>query len=331
VRPSPIKSTIDLDKEGVSHGHLKLPYSHDKSAWGAIMIPITVIKNGNGPTALLTGGNHGDEYEGPIALYDLARRLDPRAVSGRIILVPAVNFPAFEAGKRTSPIDRQNLNRSFPGAPEGSVTSKIADFFTRELLPSADIVLDFHSGGRTLDFLPFAAAHFLPDASQQKRCVDAVTAFNAPYSMMMRELDATGMYDTTAEEMGKTLVTTELRGGGTATASTVAIAKRGVCNILRHANILSGPIEIRDSIWLSMEDDKSFLRCEDGGLVEPHCDLGDAVKAGDPIVSVYPTHRCGLEPTIYYSAMDGILAGRHFPGLAKIGDNLAVIAKTIGR
>src|SRR4051812_15216910 len=70
---SPISPTVDFDRDGVQHGFLRLPYSRDDSAWGSVMIPICVIRNGTGQTALLTGGNHGDEYEGPLALYDLAR------------------------------------------------------------------------------------------------------------------------------------------------------------------------------------------------------------------------------------------------------------------
>ena len=66
---------------GVQHGFLRLPYSRDDSAWGSVMIPIAVVRGGTGPTALLTGGNHGDEYEGPLALFDLARTLDPATVS----------------------------------------------------------------------------------------------------------------------------------------------------------------------------------------------------------------------------------------------------------
>ena len=128
MRPSPVSPTIDLMAEGVNHGFLKLPYSRDDSAWGSVMIPITVVRNGEGPTALLTGGNHGDEYEGPIALFDLARLLKAEDVSGVVIIVPAMNYPAFLAGTRTSPIDKGNMNRSFPGAPDGTVTQKIADW-----------------------------------------------------------------------------------------------------------------------------------------------------------------------------------------------------------
>ena len=122
MKPSPVKSTIDFEQDGLQHGFLKLPHSHDESAYGSVMIPISIAKNGEGPTALLTGGNHGDEYEGPIALFDLAQTIDPRQIRGRVILVPAMNYPAFQAGKRTSPIDSGNMNRSFPGNPEGSIT-----------------------------------------------------------------------------------------------------------------------------------------------------------------------------------------------------------------
>src|SRR5690606_31366211 len=140
MRPSPVTPTVDFEKDGVQHGFLRLPYSRDDSAWGAVMIPITVVKNGAGPTALLTGANHGDEYEGPIALFELAQRLTAAEVSGPVIIVPAFNYPAFRAATRTSPIDRGNMNRSFPGRPDGTVTEKIADFFQRHLVPRADLV-----------------------------------------------------------------------------------------------------------------------------------------------------------------------------------------------
>src|SRR3954453_7302302 len=102
ARPSPVAPTVDFDRDGVQHGFLRLPYSRDDSAWGSVMIPIAVIRNGSGPTALLTGANHGDEDEGPLGVFDLARPLDPRQVTGTVIIVPAMNYPAFRAGTRTS-------------------------------------------------------------------------------------------------------------------------------------------------------------------------------------------------------------------------------------
>lgn len=324
--PSPVTPTIDLDKNGVQHGFLRLPYSRDESAWGSVMTPIAVIRNGEGPTALLTGGNHGDEYEGPIALFDLARTLDVGSVSGAVIIVPAMNYPAFRAGTRTSPIDKGNMNRSYPGRPDGTVTQKIADYFTRELLPRSDVVLDFHSGGKTLDFVPFAAAHILPDKAQEAKGFDAVKAFSAPWSMRMLEIDAVGMYDTTAEEMGKVFVTTELGGGGTARAQTVAIAKRGAMNVLRHAGIVSGEIEHRKTHWLDMPSGDCFAFAEDDGMIETMVDLGDAVKVGQVIARIHSIGRTGTAPAEIRAKLTGLLAARHFPGLVKPGDCVAVVA-----
>ncbi|MGO7465109.1 succinylglutamate desuccinylase/aspartoacylase family protein, partial [Rhizobium ruizarguesonis] len=94
----------------------------EDSDWGSVVVPITLIRKGKGPTALLTGGNHGDEYEGPIELFDLARKLKAEEVKGTVIIVPVMNYPAFQEGTRTSPIERGNMNRSFPGRPDGTVT-----------------------------------------------------------------------------------------------------------------------------------------------------------------------------------------------------------------
>jgi N-alpha-acetyl-L-2,4-diaminobutyrate deacetylase len=293
------------------------------------MIPIAVVRNGHGPTALLTGGNHGDEYEGPLALFDLANRLKPEMLTGRIIVVPAMNYPAFRAGTRTSPIDHGNLNRAFPGRPDGTVTEKIADYFQRVLLPLAGHVLDFHSGGRTLDFLPFAAAHELDDKAQEERCFAAVTAFGAPYSMRMREIDAAGMYDTAAESLGRVFVTTELGGGGTSTPATVAIARRGLDNFLVHAGILKGKVRPAETVWLDMPSGDCFVFSEDDGVIEPLAGLGDIVRRDQPVARVYPVGRTGSAPTEYRARMDGLLTARHFPGLVKTGDCIAVVARRL--
>ena len=323
---NPISATVDFSREGVQHGFLKLPYSRDDSAWGAVMIPVTVIARGDGPTALLTGGNHGDEYEGPVALSNLAQGLTAAEVSGRVIIIPFMNTPAFHAGRRTSPIDKGNLNRSFPGKPDGTVTEKIADYFTRTLLPLADIVLDIHSGGRTLDFLPFAACHVLPDKQLQARCESGMRAFNAPYSMRMLELDAGAMYDTAAESQGKVFVTTELGGGGSSTARSVAIAERGVRNLLVHAGIIQGEVQTVPSVMLDMPDGDCFIASEHDGLLEMCRDLGDNVDKGEVIARVYDATRSGVAPVEYRAARSGLLAARHFPGLVQCGDTLAVIA-----
>lgn len=327
MQASSMTLTVDLDADGVSHGYMRLPYSRDDSAWGSVMIPLTVAKNGDGPTALITGANHGDEYEGPLALVELAATIEAADLTGRVIIVPFMNQPAFAAGTRTSPIDAGNMNRAFPGRPDGTVTEKIADFFQRMLLPLADVVLDFHSGGKTLDFLPFAASHVLHDKEQEARCTAARDAFNAPYSMQMLEINSAGMYDGAVEMKGKTFVTTELGGAGTSTPETVAIARKGLRNLLIHAGILRGEMDLGPSQHLVQDDNDCFHFSPVGGMVEYHKALGDPVLANDLLARIWDSTQTGIKPLEIHSKMDGILAVRHTYGLIQPGDCLAVLAQ----
>ena len=328
---NPISATIDFERDGLQHGFLQIPHSRNDSAWGSIMLPITVAKNGDGPGAILTGANHGDEYEGPIALHDLANNIDIDKLRGRIIIIPMMNYPAFQAAARVSPIDQLNMNRVFPGQAPGSVTQLIADYFTATLLPMCDYVLDIHSGGKTLEFLPFAAYHELEDKTQQQACEAATLAFAAPYYLSLIEIDAGGMYDTQAETMGKVFVSTELGGGGTTTPHTAGVARRGVHNFLVHAGILDAEPLVLDtpSIKLDMQQDNAYVFSEHNGLLEPCVKLGDPVKTGDLIARVHATERTGSAPVEYIAKSDGIIMGRHFPSLIKIGDFMNVIARIV--
>ncbi len=330
IRNSPITPTIDFSQEGVQHGFLRLPYSRDDSAWGAIMIPLTVVRRGAGPTVLLTGGNHGDEYEGPVSLTKLARNLKASSVHGTVIIIPYMNYPAFVAGRRTSPIDHGNLNRLFPGRPDGTVTEKIADYVYRYLLPMADYVLDIHSGGKTLDFVPFAAIHLLDNKTQQAACEAAMIAFGAPYAMKILELDSVGMLDTAAENMGKVFVSTELGGGGSTTPSSIAITDAGVRRFLIHAGVLRGKVQpVKPPIMLDMPDGSCYTLCHHDGLLEMTKGLGDYVNMGETIANVYDISRTGGAAKVYKAGRDGILAARHYPGLIKSGDTIAVVASVV--
>ncbi|MGQ4879743.1 N(2)-acetyl-L-2,4-diaminobutanoate deacetylase DoeB [Billgrantia sp. LNSP4103-1] len=330
-RPSPISATVDFDAEGVQHGFLKLPISTDESAWGAVMIPVTVIKNGEGPTALLTGGNHGDEYEGITALLKLTSELRAEDVRGRVIIVPMMNMPAVMAGKRTSPMDGGNLNRSFPGDPDGSVTERIADYFTRVLVPLADVVLDLHSGGRTLDIIPFGASHVLENPEQQRQALEGAKAFGAPYAMMMFELDAAALFDTAVESQGKVFVATELGGGGTSTPASLALTERGVRNFLIHFGLIEGEVAMpaEPQVYLDMPDASCYVQSEHTGLLELTLALGDTVEKGQVIARVYDPTRSGASPVEYRASRDGILAARRFPALVNMGDTIAVIAEVV--
>ncbi|CAM4003051.1 N(2)-acetyl-L-2,4-diaminobutanoate deacetylase DoeB [Vreelandella rituensis] len=330
-RPSPISATVDFDADGVQHGFLKLPISTDESAWGAVMIPVTVVKNGDGPTALLTGGNHGDEYEGITALMKLSTTLKAEDVSGRVIIVPMMNTPAAMAGKRTSPMDGGNLNRSFPGDPNGGPTAQIADYFNRVMIPLADVVLDLHSGGRTLDILPFAASHVLDDKHQQQQALEGAKAFGAPYAMVMFELDAERLFDTACERQGKIFVATELGGVGTSTPQSIAITQRGIDNFLVYFGLTQGEVVMPDApqVYLDMPDASCYVQSEHSGLLELTVALGDRIEKGQVIAYVYDMTRSGTAPVAYYAERDGMLMARRGPALINMGDTLAVIAAIV--
>ena len=153
-----IYSEVDFTKDGKQSAFLRLPHSVHRSAYGWLPMPITCIQNGKGPTVLLVSGNHGDEYEGQVTLMKLTRRLQADDVKGRIIILSAANYPAAMAGTRTSPIDQGNLNRTFPGNPDGGPTAMIAHFIESVLLPMADVAIDLHSGGSSLMYIPSALA-----------------------------------------------------------------------------------------------------------------------------------------------------------------------------
>ncbi len=326
---SPISPTIPLDAPGVTHGFLHLPHSRDDSAYGAIMIPISVAVNGEGPTVLLTGGNHGDEYHGPLALTKLMNSIDISEVTGCIICVPYMNHPAFTGAARNSPIDGANLNRVFPGSPTGGVTEKIADYLTRELLPIADAVLDIHDGGKTLEFLPMAASHVMDNKEHEARNWEAALAFGAPFVTKLVELDMLGMWDAVVENSGTPFLSTEIAGGGTTRPSSTKITFDGIRNVLQHWGALAGEPPASESVVLDIPEDGAYLISEEEGLLEWLVELGDDVSVGQPVARIYNTVKLGAPPIDVVATIDGLIAMRHFPGLVKLGDAIALQARAV--
>jgi N2-acetyl-L-2,4-diaminobutanoate deacetylase len=326
AEPCRVSATIDLEADGKRFGALNVPHSSDESAWGALRVPLVVIQNGAGPTVLLTGGNHGDEYEGPIALIKLARSLEPDQIAGRVILLPALNLPAVLAGTRISPIDQVNMNRAFPGRWDGTLTAMIADYVSRRILPICDAVVDLHAGGKTLSFVPLCGMHALPDATALARTKAALLAFGAPISLIIEEFDVAGMLDTEVEQLGRPFLFTELGGGGAASAATVAIAERGILNVLRHFGVLEGAPEPAATRLMHSPDPSYFMVSDDRGLFELLVELGAEVEADQPIAQIHDIERPARPPAVYRAERSGLLIGRRWPGLTAPGDCLAVIA-----
>lgn len=323
--------TAALDKPGKHQGHIRIPHSANDSAWGHVMIPLVVI-NGTreGRTALVMGGTHGDEYEGPIAIRHLIDAVEPETTLGRMILVPYLNTPAFHATTRCSPIDDVNLNRAFPGDPSGTITQKIAAFVNHHLIPMADLVIDLHSGGKTLDFLPMAVSHILDDPEQDRLCAAAARAFGAPWTARLREIDDTGMLDGAAERAGKIFVTTELGGAGTATAQSAEIAISGLRRVLAHHAIYDFPAAMQPSRGLDLSDPSGFHFAAHGGLFHPRVSLGDTVERHQPLADIYNVDDLFTLRKSIHAARPGIVAARHVPGLIKPGDCAFVIGTDDG-
>ncbi len=329
---SKVSTDLDFEADGKQISYLKIPYSRNTSAWGQVLIPIIQFKNGKGPTVLLSGGVHGDEYEGPVALIKLVQRLKVEQVSGRIIILPAVNLPAHLSATRLSPLDQLDLNRSFPGDSKGSITQVIADYVNRELIGRADMVVDMHSGGHSLDFVPCAVMHKLDNKKQEKKILEALKAFGAPFGLYLKEGDPDGLLDTAVESQGKIFISTELRGGGSVTKTAVDVADNGLCNLLRHF----GVAEVRPSKYtryraqrtetlLHTDDKGCFINCEEQGLFEPLVELGETVKQGQAVAQLHGISSPSRRPKLLKSAQEGVVICRRVPGRAEAGDCLMVV------
>jgi uncharacterized protein len=326
TKRSRIIAEVDFEKDGVQHGFLRLFHSTHASAYGFIPIPIVVIRNGLGPTALLVSGTHGDEYEGQVALCNLTKSLQPERISGRVIVLPASNFPAAMAGRRVSPIDDVNLNRAFPGDPDGTITHQIAYYIEQELIPLADFVCDLHSGGSSLMYVPSVLTKQVEDASCFARQRAALAAFGAPHAYIARSAPGQGSnqtLDSGAERKGVAAIGTELGGGGTVSPSALAIGERGITNLLVHMGILPAGDRIAPPTptrILDVGGADYFVYATEVGLFEPLAELGEMVRAGQPAARIHFPETPWAPPMETHFLRDGFVLCQRIPGRVVRGD-----------
>ena len=323
---SRIVAEVDFSKNGRQHGFLRLFHSVHSSAYGFIPIPIVVLKNGDGPTALFVSGNHGDEYEGQVALCNLAKSLDPARIHGRVIILPAANLPAAVAGRRTSPIDEGNLNRMFPGDANGTVTQQIAYYIEHELVPLADLVCDLHSGGSSLMYVPSVLYGGWRRDGSAEAGVAALKAFAASTAYVMEENQGG---DTTLSGGGKRqnvlCLGTEAGGSGHVTRSALRMVERGVNNLMVHLGILPENARIAadgPTRTLLVGGPDYFVYAPDNGLFEPLVELGDMVRAGQPAARIHWPETPWAEPVTAHFAHDGFVLCKRMPGRTMRGDCL---------
>lgn len=327
---SPVVAEVDFAKTGRQAGHLRVPQSRDDSGWGTIPVPIVVVANGSGPTMLLTAGNHGDEYEGQVALLDLARTLTPEQVQGRVIIIPAMHYPACAAGKRLSPLDGRDFNRCFPGDPFGGFALSLAHYIDSVLLPLCDYQQDLHSGGTGMDIVASTAGHVLDDAALQAKTLAMADAFNAPVTMLLREVNAGPTLLAQAEARGVVALSSELGGGGRLNPANLAITKRGVTNLLRHAGILEGQPEITTpSRRMTVPDLAHYVFAPCDGIWEAADTLGATVAEGMPAGLLHRIEDPSAPAIPLSYAATGLLWCVRHAGRVKVGDPVAVIARDL--
>lgn len=328
-------TSIDFTLPGKQQGFLQVPYSHNLGGWANVMIPITTVAAGDGPTVLVLGGNHGDEYQGQIAGMKLARSVMPEMVSGRLIIIPSLNFPAAKAATRLSPLDGMNMNRAFPGQAEGSVTSQIAHYLTHILFPMSDVVIDIHSGGRSMEFLPCSHMHLVDDARQRQQMLDAMLAWNTDFSFIYADIAGSGLLPVEAENQGKVVVTTELGGGEGVNASVHRIAQQGLNNVLKHVGVLRGQPQTRaelglpETIITQALNREDYLLAPESGIFEVCVDLGSLVARGATIGYIHHLERHDRQPEAIVAQGDGYLVTMRTPCLTTQGDCVAVIAQAV--
>ena len=329
---SRLSADIDLNAEGKATGFVRVPHSVHRSAYGWIPIPIVRIKNGDGPSVLLQAGNHGDEWEGQIGLGKLIRSLEPKDIKGRLVILPSANFPAAMAGQRTSPIDDGNLNRSFPGDAEGTITQQIAYWIEHALLPGFDYSFDFHSGGSSLTYIPSALAPRHEDGARMEKIVGLLKAFGAPVSYIAAVPQGGGRTFTSASyRQGVLSMGTELGGGGLVTPQSLAVIDGGLRRVLAHVGLLQGTVPPAPSPTRLTEigGDDYYVYASDGGLFEPLVDLGTEVKAGQPAARIHFHHTPWREPDLLAFKRDGLVLCKRVPARCERGDCLFHLATDI--
>ncbi len=326
---SRIASEIDFDKEGRQSTYLRAPLSRNTSGWGVVEIPIVVIKNGSGPTVLFTGGIHGDEYEGPIALSELARELDASELQGRVIIMPAVNIPAVHSNTRLSPVDNRDLNRCFPGDAKGTFSEMIAHYLDAVILPLVSASVDLHTAGHSGDSTPSTNMHHVADPDGMARTLAAAEAFGAPYNVVFSGVDEGATLTSSVERRGILSLGTELGGWGRVNIEGVRIARRGVRRFLHHMGMIEAGIDASDgdpaTRHMVVGDRAHYAFAPAAGTFEPCNVVGESVHAGDPAGYLHFVEDVDHAPIKVTYKRDGILWMSAGPGRVARGDTVVVV------
>ncbi|MDP5070334.1 MAG: succinylglutamate desuccinylase/aspartoacylase family protein [Congregibacter sp.] len=261
-------------------GFLEVPRGVDEGT----NIPVTIAHGAqDGPVLALIAGVHGYEYPPITALQALRAEIDPLLLKGTIIMVHVANMPSFMG--RTiyySPIDGKNLNRMFPGDPQGSVSQRIAHLITTQVIDQADYLIDLHSGDGNEALRPYVYMPETGDPEFDARIRGLAVAFGLDHIVIdtgpQHHSGPALFTDQTALLRGIPAITTETGQSGSNDAHWVALATSGVRNVLRHLKMLPGEEIANPGItWLS---DYQVVSSPESGIFRPLTKDGYTVTEG---------------------------------------------------
>jgi predicted deacylase len=280
---------------------------------GAVIdVPVHVIRSTEpGPVLLLMAGMHGDEVNGIETIRRLIRRDLLQPARGTIIAIPILNIYGFLNFSREVP-DGKDVNRSFPGHPRGSVASRVAHRFMREIMPLVDYGIDFHTGGAARANHP------------QLRCVlgedpatDALAAaFGAPFTLHARL--RTGSLRATAHALGKPIIVYETGESLRFDEAGIEEGIAGTLRVLHHLGMgPAGPAPARANVVCQRH---RWLRARYAGLFRAHVALGDFVEEGQIFGSISDPY--GGQSVRLECTASGYVIGLNYMPVVNQGDAL---------
>ncbi|MFK8025019.1 MAG: succinylglutamate desuccinylase/aspartoacylase family protein [Ilumatobacter sp.] len=282
-------------------------------------IPLRVVHGTeDGPTIWLSAAVHGDEIGGVEIIRRTLASLNPKKLRGTVIAVPIVNVHGFVNGDRYFP-DRRALNRSFPGSPNGSLASRVANLFMREIVDRCDVGIDLHTGSDHRTNLPQIRAD-LDDASTR----ELATAFGAPLMLHAKLRD--GSLRAAATTTGATVLLFE---GGEAwrfDPAALSVGTAGISRVLHRLDMIDGPIGLADREPLESRS-SSWVRTRRSGIAILSVDLGQHVDKGRPLATIYDS--VGRRLAVANAPNDGVVIGHIQQPLVNQGDAIVHIARLV--
>lgn len=328
VRSFDIHCDIEFETPGKAHGSFFVPHSCNAQPFG-FRGPIAVLNGAPGPTLTLVGGVHGDEYQGPIVVSRLFHELDADRIKGRIIFLPALNFPAFEAATRCSPLDDGNMNRAFKAVSTGSPTNAVAGWFEETILPLSDAVIDYHAGGKASVFAPVSMMN--AGIGEEGSNLELTRAFGLPLIWRLGPLNSSTSVNAAASEAGVPMMACELGGAGGSDVRTNHLAFSGTLGVLNHLGMLSAKVERPEPtfVFAELPDHDHIIRAPKDGVFEPIVEPGHTITVGQTLGVIRNIADFAEPPIEVKSGVSGILAMRLWHGLARMGERVSMILRPI--